>query len=108
MPPGLAAQALPVSAISYTRETSGGLKPDVLFVYDLALPPDFTPRNTDGEIDGFKLWPVERVLATVREGFAFKYNVHLVLIDFALRHGFISPDEPDYLALCQGLRQPAL
>lgn len=108
LPRGLAGQALPVGAISYTRETVGGLKPDILFVYDLALPPDFAPRNTDGEIDGFQLWPVERVLATVREGFAFKFNVNLVLIDFALRHGFIGPEDPDYLALCQGLRQPAL
>ena len=85
-----------------------GLKPDVLFLYDLALPPEFEPRNTDGEIDGFELWPVARVLATVREGFAFKFNVSLVLIDFGLRHGFIGPEEPDYLALCQGLRRPAL
>ncbi len=108
VPPTLAAQAVPVSAISYTRETAGGLKPDVLFIYDLALPPDFEPRNTDGEIERFELWPVTRVLATVREGFAFKFNVNLVLIDFGIRHGFISPEEPDYLALCQGLRQPAL
>lgn len=108
LPRGLAGHARPVSAISYTREAAGGLKPDVLFVYDLALPPDFTPRNTDGEIDGFQLWSIERVLATVCEGFSFKVNINLVLIDFALRHGFIGPEEPDYLALCQGLRQPAL
>ena len=107
LPAELAATAYPVSAISYTREIPTGLKPDVLLIYDLPLPGDFVPQNTDGEIAGFELWPVERVLATVREGFAFKFNVNLVLIDFALRHGFIGPEEPDYLALCQGLRQPA-
>ena len=104
----LAAQAFPVSAISYTREIPAGLKPDVLLIYDLSLPPDFVPQNTDGEIAAFQLWPFERVLATIRDGFAFKFNVNLVLIDFALRHGFIGPEQPDYMSLCHGLRQPAL
>jgi hypothetical protein len=29
-----------------------------------------------------------------------------VIIDFLIRHGLISPDDPDYLALIQGLRAP--
>ncbi len=107
VPPALAAKAYPVSVISYTREIPVGLKPDVLFVYDLPLPADFTPRNTDGEIAGFELLPIQQVLSTVRDGFAFKFNVNLVLIDFALRHGLIGPEDPEYVDLCQGLRQPA-
>ena len=50
VPPGLAATARPVGAISYCHESDDGLKPDVMFVYDLELPRDFVPRNTDGEI----------------------------------------------------------
>ncbi len=108
LPSELAAQARPVSVVSYTREIETGLKPDVLFIYDLVLPPSFEPCNRDGEIDAFELWPVARVLDTVRKGFDFKFNVSLVLIDFGIRHGFIGPEEPDYLALCHGLRRPAL
>jgi hypothetical protein len=36
----------------------------------------------------------------------FKFNVPLVLIDFFIRHGFLSPDnEPDYPELVRGLHE---
>ncbi len=34
----------------------------------------------------------------------FKFNVNLVIIDFALRHGLIARDHPEYAALRAGLR----
>ena len=46
------------------------------------------------------------VLERVRAGDEFKFNVNLVLIDFALRHGLIGPDDPEYIPLLAGLRQP--
>lgn len=105
IPAALARRAVPVGAISYCFESDGGLKPDTMFCYDLALPEDFVPENTDGELTGFELWPVERVLETVRDTDEFKFNVNLVILDFALRHGLLSPDEePDYEALLVGLR----
>ena len=76
------------------------------FVFDLETPADFTPRNTDGEIAEFHPMPVAEVIACVRDGDEFKFNVNLVIIDFALRHGLIAPDEPDYLDMVTGLRQP--
>ena len=100
-----AARARPAGVITYTIETPAGLKPDVLFVYDLALPEAFQPRNTDGEVEAFHRWPAAQVVAQVRDGDAFKANVNLVIIDFAIRHGLITPDEPDYIALCYGLRR---
>jgi hypothetical protein len=42
---------------------------------------------------------------TVRDTDAFKFNCNLVLIDFFLRHGLITPDDPDHPALCAGLRR---
>ncbi|MBY0431990.1 MAG: DUF4743 domain-containing protein, partial [Rhodospirillales bacterium] len=105
IPAELAAQSRPVGLISYCMEAENGLKPDVQFCYDLDLPADFQPRNTDGEISEFMLWPVERVAETVRSGDDFKFNVNLVIIDYLIRHGFLSPDdEPDYLALVMGLK----
>jgi isopentenyldiphosphate isomerase len=105
IPEDIAATARDVGTISYWHALEDGVKPDQQFCYDLELPADFTPRNTDGEVDGFELWPIERVAETVRETFEFKYNCNLVNIDFLIRHGLIDADtEPDYLALCLGLR----
>ena len=59
----------------------------------------------DGEICEFHLWPVEEVARLVRDTFDFKFNCNLVIIDFLIRHGYIAPDHPDYLALVRGLRQ---
>lgn len=105
VPPELALEAIPVGAVSYCMETAEGLKPDVLFLYDLALSPDFEPENRDGEIAEFMLRPVEEVMDIVSETTQFKFNCALVNIDFFVRHGLIAPDEPDYLEIVQGLRR---
>lgn len=105
VPAALARQARPVGAITYCAEVPEGLKPDVLFAYDLELPADFTPRNTDGEIAEFFLLPVEDVLETVATTTDFKFNCNLVIIDFAVRHGLIAPDHSDYVAIVRGLHR---
>jgi len=105
VPPALAAQARPVGAISYRRETADGLKPDVQFVFDLELPPDFEPHPTDGEIDEFMLWPSAKVMTVTAETNEFKFNCNLVNIDFLVRHGLIGPDDPDYLEIVAGLHR---
>jgi 8-oxo-dGTP pyrophosphatase MutT (NUDIX family) len=105
IPRALAEQAVPVGAISYVYEGEGGLKPDLQYCFDLELPEDFVPRNRDGEIADFYLWPIDRVAETVRDGFAFKFNCNLVIIDFLVRHGVIGPDDPDYSAITHGLRR---
>jgi len=105
IPRELAILATPVGAITYRAESPEGLKPDVQFCYDLELPADFAPRNTDGEIERFELWPIEQVMETVAETTRFKFNCNLVIIDFLVRHGLIPPDDPDYLEIVRGLRQ---
>lgn len=99
----LAATARPAGAVSYVMEVESGLRRDVLYVYDLALPADFEPRNSDGEIEGFVRWPAHRAVRVARETDEFKFNVNLVIIDFAVRHGLIDADEPNYLKLLRGL-----
>ncbi len=105
IPSNLAAQARPTGAISYTHEAADGLKPDMMFCYDLALPKDFVPRNKDGEVAAFYRLPLVEVAELVESGFEFKFNCNLVIIDFLIRHGFLPPEHPDYLRLIQGLRQ---
>ena len=41
----------------------------------------------------------------VDNGDDFKFNCHLVIIDFLIRHGLIGPDHPDYLDLISGLHR---
>ena len=78
-----------------------------MFCYDLEMPADFTPVNTDGEIDEFELWPIDRVAARVRDSFDFKFNCNLAIIDFLIRHGYLTPEiEPDYVDIVLGLRRP--
>lgn len=106
LPVALAGQARPVGMITYLMKDPRGLKQDSLFVFDLDLPETFRPRNTDGEIDDFLFMSVEEAMERVRSGDDFKFNVNLVLIDFFMRHGLISPDkEPDYARLASGLRR---
>jgi len=107
IPRELAERAVPVGAVTYRNEIPRGLRNDVLFLYDLELPPDFVPRNTDGEVESFELWPVERVMARVAETRDFKFNCNLTLIDFFIRHGLVGPEHPEYLDLVEGLRVAA-
>jgi hypothetical protein len=104
VPEELAATAKPAGAITYMSSNAGGLRRDMLFVYDLKLPDDFVPENADGEISGFVRWPARQALRVVDETEEFKFNVNLVIIDFAIRHGLIEPDRPDYAKLVHGLR----
>ncbi|MCW8944434.1 MAG: DUF4743 domain-containing protein [Sedimenticola sp.] len=103
IPVELAGQAIPVGAVSYHMDTRMGFKSDTLFCYDLELPEDFRPECTDGEVQEFYLWPVEEVMERVKGGDEFKLNCNLVIIDFLIRYGFITPDEPDYMNLLTGL-----
>lgn len=107
VPEALARRARPVGAISYVCELEGGLRDDTLFLYDLEVAPGFIPRNTDGELSGFALWPAEAAMARVRDSDDFKFNVAVVMIDFFLRHGCLDPDrEPDYPAIAAGIHRP--
>lgn len=96
-----------VGAITYYADHEKGFKPDTLYCYDLELPKDFKPRCTDGEVEAFYLLPVEEVMEIVRDSDQFKLNCNLVVIDFLLRHGYLTPDDPDYLAIVNELH-PAM
>ncbi|MBV9815295.1 MAG: DUF4743 domain-containing protein [Alphaproteobacteria bacterium] len=106
IPRSLACHAVPAGAISYRMETELGIRDDVLFVYDLEMPADFVPKNQDGEIVQFSLMPAAAVLDRVRTSDDFKFNVNLVILDFALRHGVLRPDDPEYLDVATGLHRP--
>jgi 8-oxo-dGTP pyrophosphatase MutT (NUDIX family) len=103
IPAELAARAKPAGAIRYCMEHQGWLRNDTMFVYDLELPADFTPVNKDGEIASFRLMDLDEVEAILAAAEDFKFNVALVLIDFLIRHGRLTPEHPDYSDLALGL-----
>ncbi|MGF1594085.1 MAG: DUF4743 domain-containing protein [Kiloniellaceae bacterium] len=104
VPAALAARARPVGAIRYICERAEGLRNDLAFCFDLELPAEFQPQPNDDEVESFSLWPTDRVLARLRDSDDFKFNVALVNLHFALRHGVLAPDvEPTYQAIVEGL-----
>jgi isopentenyldiphosphate isomerase len=104
MAASLARRARAVSTVTYNAVSRRGLKPDVLYCYDLELPADFQPQNTDGEVEEFQLLPIDEVARLVRDTDEFKLNCNLVVVDFLIRHGVIRPDQEGYLDLVTGLR----
>ncbi|KAL3853172.1 hypothetical protein ACJMK2_016737 [Sinanodonta woodiana] len=95
-----------VGCISYCYEDSRGVHPECQFVFDLELSEDFEPNNTDGEVGSFSLHTIEEVktLIVLDE---FKPNCALVILDFLMRHGIVTPDnEPNYPYLKEMMHFP--
>jgi hypothetical protein len=82
------------------------MRDDTLFVYDLELPADFVPHNHDGEIASFALMPLDEVERILAETTDFKFNVGLVVIDFMIRMGHLTPERADYCDLALALADP--
>ena len=105
MPYQLAAQAIPVGTVTYKTSQPEGLRDDTLFNFDLELPKSFQPKNTDGEVETFYLWTMDKVYDVLRRTDNFKFNSGLVVIDFMVRHGFIDADDPTYADVVSGLHR---
>lgn len=108
LPQEIARRAVAAGHVSYAFvDRSDRLRPDTLLVYDLELPADLEPHNQDGEVERFELWPLQRVAERVSDTLTFKRNCNLVIIDFLVRHGAITPEAtPEYHRIVDGLRRP--
>jgi thiamine pyrophosphokinase len=105
LPAELAARAVPVGRVSYVMANEEGLRRDVLHLFDLELPEGVTPTPADDEVERFELRSAAEVLRLVAETEDVKFNVNLVLIDFALRHGLLRLSDADSARLRAGLDQ---
>ena len=78
----------------------------VLFNYDLYLPKEFVPKPVDGEVEEFFLWNVDQIKKSMAPDFCdpIKPNCYLVIIDYLLRMGYVSPETKGYLDVVQELR----
>ncbi|KAM8830979.1 thiamine pyrophosphokinase 2 [Synchiropus picturatus] len=105
IPAALVETARPVSTVSYTYVDGEGVFAESLFVFDLKLPADFTPRVGDGEVQDFYLLPIEKVKELLPTD-DFKPSSAMVVLDFLIRHSYIEPDsEPFYQEYVSGLHQ---
>ncbi|KAG0143111.1 hypothetical protein CROQUDRAFT_66524 [Cronartium quercuum f. sp. fusiforme G11] len=91
--------------ISYIyRSTDGWVQPEVQYVYDLQLTSEI-PKPCDGEATDFRLLSLQETQDSIMAG-EWKPNCAAVMIDFFIRHGFLTPEnEPEYLQLCTALKQ---
>lgn len=103
IPNSIASKAEFISALHYRGTSTRGMNVDTLFDYDLTLPKDFVPENTDGEVDEFILMPLEEMAHITETTDDFKDNCNLVNIDLLLRRGLINESHPDYTEICNKL-----
>lgn len=77
------------------RSPKGWILPGFYYLYDLQLPSDRTiaPKTNvvDGEVESFELMDMEVVLGCLLDG-QFKSSSALAVIDFMIRHSFITED----------------
>lgn len=77
--------------VSFLFESERGIFPNTEYVFDLELPLDFVPSNSDGEVQAFELLTAEQCLEKVYSP-DFKTTSCPVVVDFLIRHGIISPE----------------
>lgn len=76
---------------------TGLLQPECQFVYDLEVGDDVVLRPNDGEVEGFELLGTDEVKERLARG-EFKPNCALVLLDFFMRHGILTPENERHYA----------
>lgn len=99
------APAQSIHSLSYKVEMMKGLRNDTLFVFDLELPEDVIPKNTDGEVDHFELIPAKAIMKIIHDTNRFKFNCNVIMIDFLIRHGILTSDQEEYMALDEALSE---
>lgn len=65
--------------------------PNTEFVFDLELPLDFIPVNSDGEVETFELLPAAQYLEKLFSS-DFKTTSSPVALDFLIRHGVVTAE----------------
>ena len=84
---------------------TGLCQPECQYLYDLELPSDVIPEPGDNEATDFQLLTVEKVQEAMANGL-FKPNCALMLLEFFVRHGILTPeDEPDYIEIVARLHR---
>ncbi|KNC99157.1 uncharacterized protein SPPG_05414 [Spizellomyces punctatus DAOM BR117] len=89
----------------YLVNEERGWIPTTEYVYDLDVGNSFMPKAVDGEVQGFQLLNVDELKEHLYSG-EFTPEAGLVVIDFLIRHGFVTAmNEPDYIDILSGMHR---
>jgi 8-oxo-dGTP pyrophosphatase MutT (NUDIX family) len=105
IPGALAREARPAGVLRISRGVPEGLNSEVLHAYDLPLPPDFRPRNADGEVSEFLALAAGALIERIASG-EFSVAAGLVAADFLLRHGQLQDEDGEIHAAIDACRVP--
>ena len=91
IPEEIAARAVAGRTAHVLQTLPEGTQAEQIFIYDLALPADFAPRNQDGEVGEHRLARVDEVARWIEEG-AMTVDASLATLDCLLRRRWIDAD----------------
>jgi 8-oxo-dGTP pyrophosphatase MutT (NUDIX family) len=94
IPEDIAARATPGRTLHVLQSLPEGTQAEQIFVYDLALPADFAPRNQDGEVGEHRLARIDEVAQWIEEN-AMTVDASLATLDCLLRRNWIDADACD-------------
>ncbi|KAA1014937.1 DUF4743 domain-containing protein [Paraburkholderia panacisoli] len=96
IPEEIAARAVAGRTAHVLQTLPEGTQAEQIFIYDLALPADFAPRNQDGEVGEHRLARIDEVARWIEEG-ALTVDASLATLDCLLRRRWIDEDA------CEGI-----
>jgi 8-oxo-dGTP pyrophosphatase MutT (NUDIX family) len=91
IPEEIAARAVAGRTAHVLQSLPEGTQAEQIFIYDVALPADFAPRNQDGEVGEHRLARIEEVARWIEEG-AMTVDASLATLDCLLRRRWIDED----------------
>lgn len=94
-----------------TCKTDGTcMKPSLYYTWDMQVDKkNFVPMPTDGEVSVFEVCSAKQLEYEVRHGDRLRPAMILVVTDFLIRHGVITPDnEPDYAQILSAMHRERL
>ena len=91
IPEEIAARAVAGRTAHVLQSLPEGTQAEQIFIYDLALPEDFAPRNQDGEVGEHRLARIDEVARWIEEG-AMTVDASLATLDCLLRRRWIDEE----------------
>ncbi|MEQ1518009.1 MAG: DUF4743 domain-containing protein [Usitatibacteraceae bacterium] len=105
LPRELAVTAKGAGVVRCKREVEEGLHHELIFVHDINLPENFTPKNQDGEVSGFQCLPIAGMIERLEDHAGeFTVDAALVALECLIRRGVFTSDREDYLEIIHALR----
>jgi isopentenyldiphosphate isomerase len=91
IPEDIAARAVAGRTAHVLQSLPEGTQAEQIFIYDLALPADFAPRNQDGEVGEHRLARIDEVARWIEAG-AMTVDASLATLDCLLRHRWLDEE----------------